>query len=91
MPCAEWRHAGVRRRPTHPDEREGAARVDRNATRAVKPGDAAGAVEEATRELFEGAAAGEGGGRPGGEVDTADTVARLVLRCIMGGHAEEES
>ena len=72
-------------RPTHRDEREGAARVDRDASRAVKPGAAAGAVEEAT-----GAAAGERGGRPGGDVDTADPVVQLVLRCIMGGHAEEE-
>merc|ERR1740136_144332 len=55
------------------DEREGAARVDRDATRGVEPGAAAGAVEEAT-----GAAAGEGGGRPGGDFDTADPVAAIL-------------
>merc|ERR1740136_341595 len=55
------------------DEREGAARVDRDATRGVEPGAAAGAVEEAT-----GAAAGEGGGRPGGDIDTADPVVAIA-------------
>eukprot|EP00964_Phaeocystis_antarctica_P159140 scaffold130073_cov44-Phaeocystis_antarctica.AAC.1 len=73
----------VQARGTHRDERITAARLDRDATRVVEPGAAAGAVEEAL-----GAAAGERGGRPGGDVDTADTVVRLVLRCIMGGHAE---
>ena len=73
----------IRGRPTHPDEREGAARVDRDATRVVELGASAGAVEEATR-----AAAGERGGRPGGDVDTADPVVDMVLRCIMGKHTE---
>ena len=76
---------GVWGRSMHRDEREGAARVDRDATRVVEPGAAAVAVEEATR-----AAAGERGGRPGGDVDTANAVVMTVLRCIMGGHTEEE-
>ena len=82
VPSAGWRDAGVRGRPTHADEREGAARVDRDASRLIELGAAAGAVEEASR-----AAAGEGGGRPGGDVDTADPVI-VALRCIMEGHAE---
>eukprot|EP00964_Phaeocystis_antarctica_P041120 scaffold23504_cov71-Phaeocystis_antarctica.AAC.5 len=73
----------VRGRPTHDDEREGAARVDRDVDRVLELGDAAGAVEEAR-----GAAAGERGGRPGGDVDTANTVVPILLRCIMEGHAE---
>ena len=80
---AGWRHAGARGRPTHADERKGAARVDRDAMRDIEPGADAGAVEEASR-----AAAGEGGGRPGGDVDTADAVVAMALRCIMGGHTE---
>ena len=68
---------------THRDERVAAARVDRDATRVIELGDSAGAVAEASR-----AAAGERGGRPGGDSDTADTVIVTVLRCIMGGHAE---
>ena len=69
---ARWGGCG---RGTHRDEREAAARVDGDATRAIELGAAAGAVEEAT-----GAAAGERGGRPGGDVDTADTVVNSVLR-----------
>ena len=53
----------------HRDERKGAARVDRDATRALELGADAGAVEEAI-----GAAAGERGGRPGGDVDTANAL-----------------
>ena len=68
---ARW---GVRARHMHRNEREGAARVDRDATRAVELGAAAVAFEEASR-----AAAGERGGRPGGDVDTADSVV-FVLR-----------
>ena len=83
VPSAGRRHAGVRGRPTHRDEREGAARIDRDAIRVVEPGAAAGAVEKAR-----GAAAGERGGRPGGDVDTADTLVVNVLRCIMEGHTE---
>ena len=75
--------AGVRGRPTHRDEREGAARVDRDATRVIELGDSAGAVAEASR-----AAAGERGGRPGGDIDTADAVVVTVLRCIMKEHTE---
>ena len=74
----------IRGWPTHRDEREGAARVDRDAGWVTEHGTAAGAVAEASR-----AVAGERGGLPGGDFDTADAVA-IVLRCIMGGHAEEE-
>eukprot|EP00964_Phaeocystis_antarctica_P091842 scaffold58955_cov71-Phaeocystis_antarctica.AAC.2 len=74
---------GGRGRGTHRDEREAARRVDRDATRAVELGTAAGAVAEVSR-----AAAGERGGRPGSDVDTADPVVVTVLRCIMEGHAE---
>ena len=70
-------------RGTHRDERKAAARVDRDATRDIEPGAAAGAVEEATD-----AAAGERGGRPGGDVDTANTVVIAVLRCIMDERTE---
>eukprot|EP00964_Phaeocystis_antarctica_P035207 scaffold20089_cov59-Phaeocystis_antarctica.AAC.3 len=83
VPSAGWRDAGVRGRATHADEREGAAWVDRDAIRAFKLGAAAVAVEEA-----QGAAAGEGGGFPGGDIDTADALVLTVLRCIMKGHAE---
>eukprot|EP00964_Phaeocystis_antarctica_P159141 scaffold130073_cov44-Phaeocystis_antarctica.AAC.2 len=85
VPFAGLRDAGVRGRPTHRDECESAAGVDRDAIRVKEPGAAADAVAEASR-----AAAGERGGRPGGNFDTADTVVASVLRCIMGGHAEEE-
>ena len=74
---------GGRGRGTHRDEREAARRVDRDASRVVEPGAAAGAVAEASR-----AAAGERGGRPGGDFDTADPVVVTVLRCIMEGHTE---
>eukprot|EP00964_Phaeocystis_antarctica_P080940 scaffold50575_cov51-Phaeocystis_antarctica.AAC.1 len=85
VPSAGLRDAGVRGRPTHRDEREGAPRVDRDGIRVSEPGAAAGAVAEASR-----AAAGERGGRPGGDFDTADPLVASVLRCIMKGHAEEE-
>ena len=75
----------VQARATHPDERITAARVDGDADRVLEPGAAAGAVEEASR-----AAAGERGGRPGGDVDTADPVADIVLRC-MGEHTLRKS
>ena len=75
---------GIRGRPTHPDEREGAARVDGDAPGVVEPGAATGAVEVATD-----AAAGEHGGRPGGDVNTADPVVAMVLRCIMGQDTED--
>ena len=88
-PCARrvcrLRDGGMRGRLTHADEREGAARVDRDATRVMELGAVAGAVEEAR-----GAAAGKDGGRPGGNIDTADAVVPLVLRCIMGERAEKE-
>ena len=79
VPFAGWRDAGVRGRPTHADKREGAAWVDRDAKRVIELGDNTGAVEEASR-----AAAGERGGRPGGDVDTADAVVITVLQCIIG-------
>ena len=80
MDGATWGGCG---RGTHRDEREAAARVDRDALRVIEPGAAAVAVEVATR-----AAAGERGGRPGGDFDTADPVVATVLRCIMEGHTE---
>ena len=67
----------VQARATHPNERITAARVDRDADRVIELGAAAAAVEQAL-----GAAAGERGGRPGGDVDTAEPVVALVLRCI---------
>ena len=76
------RYAAGCGRGTHRDERKAAARVDRDATRVMEPGDAAGAVAEAVR-----AAAGERGGRPGGDVDTANAMV-TVLRCIMEEHTE---
>ena len=69
----------------HLNERKGAARVDCDAGQGPELGAAANAVKEAIS-----AAAGERGGRPGGEVDTADAVVVTVLRCIMGEHTEEE-
>ena len=74
----------VQARGTHRDERITAARLDGDATRVLELGDSARAVEEAND-----AAAGERGGRPGGDFDTADTVAASVLRCIMGQHTED--
>ena len=69
----------VQARGTHPDERITAARVDRDATRVLEPGDSARAVEEASR-----AGAGERGGRPVGDFDTADSVVAIALQYIMG-------
>jgi len=66
---------------THRGEREGAAWVDRDAPRVLEPGAGAVAVAEASS-----AAAGERGGRPGGEVDAADAVVVPVLRCIREAH-----
>ena len=62
---------------THRDERESAARGDRDANRLVELGTSAEAVAGAL------GAAGERGGRPGGDVDTADAVVPSILRCIM--------
>eukprot|EP00964_Phaeocystis_antarctica_P147105 scaffold113610_cov88-Phaeocystis_antarctica.AAC.1 len=70
--------ASLSQRHAHRDERITAARLDRDATRGMEPGTAAGAVEVA-----KGAAAGERGGRPTGDFDTADTLVVTVLRCIM--------
>ena len=64
---------------THHDERERATRVDRDAPRFVELGACAFAVEVASS-----AATGECGDVIGGEVETADIVGVVVLRCIMG-------
>ena len=88
VPSAGWRHAGVWGRPTHRDEREGAARVDRDAPGVVEPGTVSIAAT-GTVERAKDAAAGEGGGIPVGDVDTADAIVLPVLRCIMGQHTEE--
>ena len=66
--------------PTHPDEREGAGRVDRDTPGEAEPGSGADALAEAQS----GCGAGEGGGRPVGEVDALDPVAAILLRCIRG-------
>ena len=66
----------VQARGTHRDERILAARLDRDATRVVEPGDSA--VEEATAISI--ADAGEGGGLPVGDFDTANAVIELALR-----------
>ena len=76
---ARWGRCG---RGTHRDEREGAVRVDGDAPGVFELGAAAGAVEEAVS-----AAACERGGRPGGDVDTANAMV-TVLRCIMEEHTE---
>ena len=76
----------VQARGTHRDERILAARLDRDATRVVEPGDSADAVEEATAagaaagEATAATAAGEGGGCPVGDVDTANAVILTALR-----------
>ena len=71
----------MRGRLTHADEREGAARVDRDAHGEMEKCAAVVAVSTL-------AMAGERGGPPGGEVDTANVVVVSVLRCMMGRHAE---
>ena len=91
-PCARrvcrlrdaWRDARVYRPGTHRDEREGAARVDRDAPGACELGATADAVAGAS------GAASERGGRPGGNVDTADATVVGVLRCIRGAMVSEE-
>ena len=81
--CRESKGCSESKPGTHPDERITAGRVDRDAPGEMEQGAVAGAVEEVT-----GAAAGEGGGLPGGDIDTADAVAARLLRYIMGAHAE---
>ena len=71
---------------THSNERKGAARGDC---------DTFGVFElcvGANVGVFEAryAGAGEGGGRPGGDVDTADPVVAMVLRCIRHEHTLSE-
>ena len=67
--------------PTHPDEREGAGRVDCDTPGVAEQGFGADALAEASMCR---AAAGEGGGRPVGEVDALDPLAAILLRCIRG-------
>jgi len=69
----------VCRRGPYRNERKRAAWVDRNGDRPVELGAGAVAVAEASST-----AAGERGGRPSGEVGTADPVVIKVLRCIRG-------
>ena len=83
--CRESKGCSESKPGTHPDERITAGRVDRDAPGEMEQGAVAGAVEEVT-----GAAAGEGGGLPGGDIDTADAVVETVLQCMMGDHTEEE-
>ena len=70
----------------HSNERKSAARVDCDATGVVKLcADADTVVLEASN-----AAAGEGGRRPGADVDKADAVVAIVLRCIGREHTLSE-
>ena len=83
------RRAGCRGPGTHANERKGAARVDFDAKGMNELGAGADVVVlEASN-----AAAGEGGGRSGADVDTADAVVCKVLRCIGREHtlSEEQS
>ena len=63
---------------THSNERKGAARGDCDVHGVVELCVGADVV------VFEAniAVASEGGGRPGGDVDTANAVVAIVLRCI---------
>ena len=63
---------------THSNERKGAARVDRDASRMVELRAVARAVAEAS------GAATERSGRPGGDVDAPNAVVVGVLQCIRG-------
>ena len=71
---------------THSNERKGAARVDCDATGLIKL--CVGADVVVLEALH--AAAGDGGGRSGADVDTADAVISLVLRCIGREHTLSE-
>ena len=64
---------------THSNERKGAVRGDCDANRVAELGAGADAVAGTVH-----ASAGDRGGRPGGDVDTADPVVGIVLRCIIG-------
>ena len=78
-----WR--GVRERcgrGAHRHEREPAVRGDRDAAGIVELGAGADAVANARS-----AGAGERGGRLGGDVDAANAVVALVLRCRVWGEA----
>ena len=67
---AEWGYGEL----VHRNEREGAARVDRDAMRVVEPGAGAGAIGGAGTP-----GAGERGGRPGGDVDAANALVVIIL------------
>ena len=71
---------------THSNEHEGAVRGDCDAIGVFELGVGADVVVLEARY----AAAGEGGGRSGGDVDTADAVVVLVLRCIGREHTLSE-
>ena len=77
---------GCRGAGTHSNERKGAARGDFDVSGAVELCLGADVVVlEASN-----AATSEGGGRPGGDVDTADAVVSKVLRCIGREHTLSE-
>ena len=68
----------MQERHTHRNERKRAGRVDCDVARLEELGAGADVVAEAS------GAAGERGSLPGGaDVDTADAVAVILLRCIM--------
>jgi hypothetical protein len=69
----------VCRRGTDHNERKRATRVDCDVARVFELGAGAIAIAEASST-----AAGERGGRPSGEVDTADAVVAELLQCIRG-------
>ena len=71
---------------THANEREGASRGDCDTKGRVEL--CVGADDVVLKALH--AAAGEGGGRPGGDVDTADALVAMVLRYISGARAHAE-
>ena len=85
------RHAGCRGPGAHSNEREGAIRSDCDASGVVELCAGADVVVVDASD----AAAGEGGGRSGADVDTADAVVGsvTVLRCIGHKHtlSEEQS
>ena len=65
---------------SHRNERKRAAWVDRDVCRAFEPGAGGGAVAEARSAI-----ASERGGRAGGEVDAANAVVGIILRCSTWG------
>ena len=77
---------GCRGPATHANEREGAARVDWDKLGVAESRVGADVVVLEATVL----AAGERGGRPGGDVDTADAVVATVLQCIGREHTLSE-